>query len=342
MFFCYYGVVMVMKVNMYDFDNTIYDGDSSVHFIKYCFKHKYIKLKDIGRIIDSSIKYFFGVIDITEFKEKLFGFLVNISDIDKVVEEFWNEHYKNIKRFYLKKDHSKDIINSASPYFLLEPVCNKLGVMDLIASDVDKHSGKFRSRNNSKFNKVKNYNKKYKDYSVEESYSDNAFNDMFILDMAKKAYVVKGDKLIKYSEYKPSFFKSMFRNLWKFYRKHLEVINYLFIGGCTTVISILSYALFAKVFSLDLVVANILSWILSVLFAYFTNRVIVFNSKNKDYFKEFISFTGSRVITLVLDTLLMILFVKSIGMNDLIAKIIVQVVVIIGNYLISKLLVFKK
>lgn len=85
-----------------------------------------------------------------------------------------------------------------------------------------------------------------------------------------------------------------------------------------------------------------LSWIIAVLFAYFTNRVIVFNSKNKNYFKEFISFTGSRVITLVLDTLLMILFVKTLNINDMIAKVIVQVVVIIGNYLISKLLVFKK
>ena len=91
-----------------------------------------------------------------------------------------------------------------------------------------------------------------------------------------------------------------------------------------------------------MVVSNVLSWIIAVLFAYFTNRVIVFNSKNKNYIKEFISFTGSRVITLILDTLLMILFVRSLNMNDMIAKLIVQIVVIIGNYLISKLLVFKK
>lgn len=331
-----------MKVNMYDFDNTIYEGDSSVHFIKYCFKNKYIKLKDIGRIIGSSIKYFFGVINITEFKEKLFGFLVNIGDIDKVVEEFWDEHYKNIKNFYLKKDHSKDIINSASPYFLLEPVCNKLGVMDLIASDVNIKNGKYKGKNNNKEVKVKNLYKKYKDCVVEECYSDNPFNDKFILELANKAYVVKGENLIDYKEYKPSFIKSLFRKLWGFYRNHLEVINYLFIGGCTTIISILSYALFAKVCYLDLVVSNVLSWIVSVLFAYFTNRVIVFNSKNKNYINEFISFTGSRVITLILDTLLMILFVKSLNMNDMIAKVIVQVVVIIGNYLISKLLVFKK
>ena len=331
-----------MKINMYDFDDTIYNGDSSVDFIKYCYKKGYIKFKNILKIMGSFIKYFFGVIDITEFKEVLFSFLSNIDGGEKVVSEFWDEHYKNIKKFYLDKNHNIDIINSASPYFLLKPACDKLGVKDLIASDVNIKNGKFKGKNNSKDVKVKNYNKKYKDCVVEECYSDNPFNDKYILELANRAFVVKGENLNDYKEYKPSFVKSLFRKLWDFYRNHLEVINYLFIGGCTTIISILSYALFAKVCGLDLVVSNVLSWIISVLFAYFTNRVIVFNSKNKNYFKEFISFTGSRVITLILDTLLMILFVKILNMNDMIAKVIVQVVVIIGNYLISKLLVFKK
>ena len=331
-----------MKINMYDFDDTIYNGDSTVDFIKYCYKHKYIKFRDIIKIIGAFIKYFFGVIDITQFKEVLFSFLNNVNDRYCLVNDFWDEHYKNIKKFYLEKNHDNDVINSASPYFLLKPVCDKLGVKDLIASDVDLKTGRFREKNNSREVKVDNYNKKYINYILDECYSDNPFNDKFILELANKPYVVKGEKLINYYDYKPSFVKSIFRKLWGFYRNHLEVINYLFIGGCTTVISILSYALFAKVCDFDLVVSNVLSWIIAVLFAYFTNRVIVFNSKNKNYLKEFISFTGSRVITLILDTLLMILFVRSLGMNDMIAKLIVQIVVIIGNYLISKLLVFKK
>ena len=331
-----------MKIDMYDFDDTIYNGDSSMDFIKYCYKKGYIKFNNILKIMGSFIKYFFGVFDITEFKEVLFCFLSNIDDGERVVSEFWAEHYKNIKKFYLDKNHDNDIINSASPYFLLKPVCDKLGVKDLIASDVNIKNGKYKGKNNNKDVKVKNLYKKYKDCVVEECYSDNPFNDKFILELANKAYVVKGENLIDYEEYKPSFIKSLFRKLWGFYRNHLEVINYLFIGGCTTIISILSYALFAKVCYLDLVVSNVLSWIIAVLFAYFTNRVIVFNSKNKNYIKEFISFTGSRVITLILDTLLMILFVKSLNMNDMIAKVIVQIVVIIGNYLISKLFVFKK
>ena len=79
----------------------------------------------------------------------------------------------------------------------------------------------------------------------------------------------------------------------------------------------------------------------TVLFAYYTNKIFVFRSKGKS-FKEFVSFVGSRVITLLLDTALMLLFVKVINMNDLIAKVIVQIVVIVGNYIISKMIVFKK
>ena len=73
-----------MKINMYDFDDTIYSGDSSVDFIKYCYKKGYIKFNNILKIMGSFIKYFFGVIDITEFKEVLFSFLSNIDDGERL------------------------------------------------------------------------------------------------------------------------------------------------------------------------------------------------------------------------------------------------------------------
>ncbi len=133
----------------------------------------------------------------------------------------------------------------------------------------------------------------------------------------------------------------------KTYRKYEEIINYLIIGGLTTIIYLISYyvcvytILDPKV-ALELQLANIISWICSVVFAYFTNRKFVFKSKNKNKVKEMISFTSSRVITLLMDMALMYLIVTVLKENDKIAKLIVQVVVIIGNYIISKLFVFKK
>ena len=94
--------------------------------------------------------------------------------------------------------------------------------------------------------------------------------------------------------------------------------------------------------AIELQIANIISWIISVAFAYITNRVFVFKSKARNIMKEASSFVGSRVITLILDMLIMFIIVTLLHLNDKIGKIVSQIVVIIGNYIISKLFVFKQ
>ena len=122
---------------------------------------------------------------------------------------------------------------------------------------------------------------------------------------------------------------------------------YLLFGVLTTVISLivyyaLTYTILNPNNSIYLQIANILSWIAGVLFAYFTNRKYVFESKNENKLKEFISFVGARVTTLILDMLIMGVGVSLLHGNDKILKLISQVLVIVGNYVLSKLIVFKK
>ena len=131
------------------------------------------------------------------------------------------------------------------------------------------------------------------------------------------------------------------------YRKYEEIINYLVFGILTTLISLLVY--YILVFTiLDpsipvcLQIANILSWCAGVLFAYFTNRKFVFKSNQKNRLKEFTTFLSARVTTLLLDMLIMFLFVTVLKYNDKIFKLISQVLVVIGNYILSKLIVFKR
>lgn len=131
------------------------------------------------------------------------------------------------------------------------------------------------------------------------------------------------------------------------YNNYKEVINYLIFGFLTTIISlIVYYALTLTIINpnkaIELQVANILSWVAGVTFAYITNRKYVFNSKNKNVKKELISFVSARVVTLLLDMFIMGLFVSILGFNDRIMKIISQIIVIISNYIFSKLFVFKK
>lgn len=131
------------------------------------------------------------------------------------------------------------------------------------------------------------------------------------------------------------------------YNKYKEVINYLIFGVLTTVVSLVTYYLLTS-FVLDandlieLQIANILSWIISVLFAYITNRKFVFESNNDNFIKEIRNFFGSRIVTLLLDMIIMFVGVTLLEVNDKVVKIISQVLVIVGNYLLSKLFVFKK
>lgn len=129
------------------------------------------------------------------------------------------------------------------------------------------------------------------------------------------------------------------------YKKYAEIINYLIVGVLTTAVSIAIYWVFTKVFHVNYMVSNVISWIGSVSFAYVTNKIFVFKSKcnsGADLFIEVYQFFMYRVFSLVIDILLMYVFVELFNINDMIAKVIVQFIVIALNYIFSKLFVFKK
>ena len=135
------------------------------------------------------------------------------------------------------------------------------------------------------------------------------------------------------------------------YKKYEEVINYLVMGVLATVVNLgVKYALLFTVLDASnptqLQIAVIASWIAACLFAYFTNRIIVFKSKSKEILKEFISFLSARILTLGMEMLIMFIFVTWMGLNSdlwvVIWSIVAQIVVIVANYIFSKLFIFKK
>ncbi|MCI7333062.1 MAG: GtrA family protein [Mollicutes bacterium] len=141
--------------------------------------------------------------------------------------------------------------------------------------------------------------------------------------------------------------KKIIKKVWNLYKKYDEMINYLIVGGLTTVVSLGTYYFCVYTFlnpnnAFQLQIANIISWISCVTFAYFTNRIFVFKSKRTDKLKEAISFYGSRIATLLLEMGIMFVFVTILHFNDKIIKLVAQVVITILNYVLSKLLIFKK
>lgn len=126
----------------------------------------------------------------------------------------------------------------------------------------------------------------------------------------------------------------------KLNKKYREAVNYLIVGGLTTIVSITSYYLF-RLFLKNYVLCTVLSWIVAVLFAYVTNRKYVFYSKEERIFKEFCEFVFSRILSLLAEIAVMYILVDFLSIEDRISKIIVQVIIVILNYVFSKLFVFK-
>jgi len=124
-------------------------------------------------------------------------------------------------------------------------------------------------------------------------------------------------------------------------RLEKELLLYVVFGVLTTLVNIVVYFIFARLFGINYLISNIIAWVLSVLFAYVTNRIWVFESKSTNIIKEMSLFFGGRIFSGVVDTGLMYLFIDILSIGDFISKIVIQVIVVILNYVISKVIVFK-
>ena len=178
-------------MNVYDFDGTIYHGDSTRDFVFYLIKNHPKVIRYIPVFILAAIQYRLKFISKTKMKETLYRFLNSFEndEIKKIVCNFWDGHRKNIYAWYYKKKNSSDVIISASPRFLLEPICRELNV-NLICSEVNIENGDYIGLNCFGEEKVSRLYKEYPDAKINEFYSDSK-SDMPLAKLAKKSYLVK-------------------------------------------------------------------------------------------------------------------------------------------------------
>ncbi len=130
-------------MNVYDFDGTIYAGDSMIDFTIFCFCHRLRLVVYIPRMAKGIFMYCLGRMEKTRMKESYFSFLQGIDDIDRMLDSFWKKHKEKICDWYLKQKREDDVIISASPDFILKPICELLDIRCLIASEVDKTAENF-------------------------------------------------------------------------------------------------------------------------------------------------------------------------------------------------------
>lgn len=184
-------------MNVYDFDGTIYNGDTNKDLIKYAFK-KYPKLvwKSLMSARKLKKEYEHNLVEFERVKEELLSFIFKINNYPQFINEFVDNHMKNIKPWYMSKKTENDVILSASYDLWISQFAKRLGVKVVIATKTDSN-GKIVGRNCKGEEKVRRLREILPDVKVKSSYGDSEC-DKPVLELAETAFVVEGNKLKAY------------------------------------------------------------------------------------------------------------------------------------------------
>ncbi len=184
-------------MNAYDFDQTIYDGDATVDFFMHCVRRHSGVRRFLPSLIGPGIRFLLGKLDKTQWKQVFFGFLARVPEVELEVLLFWDRHDQDIKQLYLSRKRPDDLIISASPEFLLRPICQRMGVKSLIASRVDRLTGKYSGLNCHGDEKLRRLLAEMPGVQIDTFYSDSP-SDAPLASIARRALLVKGNKLYEW------------------------------------------------------------------------------------------------------------------------------------------------
>jgi len=184
-------------MNIYDFDNTIYNGDTNVDIILYSLvRHPFKVCKSLISTIPLFVLYKFKRIPFKKLKQTMLSFLFKIDNLDNYLDKFTLKHMKNIKKWYLDNQKENDTVMSASYEIWVIKFCKKLNIKNIIGTKTD-NNGKIIGNNCKSEEKIRRFREIFNNVEVENAYSDS-MDDKPMFDIAKNAYLVKKDKLIKY------------------------------------------------------------------------------------------------------------------------------------------------
>lgn len=174
----------------YDFDKTIYDGDSSTDFFIYCIFHRPYLLLLLPYFLIVLALYGIKIVSKKQVKQLLFCFVPWHKNIDKIVNKFWQKHANKIFDWYSLQKKSDDIIISASLDFLLRPIMQVLAIENWISTKFDVETGKIIGENCYGEEKLNRFKNEYLDAKLDAFYSDS-MSDIPMMKIATEAYLVK-------------------------------------------------------------------------------------------------------------------------------------------------------
>ena len=178
-------------MNVYDFDETIFTGDSEDYFFAYLFKKPGF-FWDQVRYRWYELLFKCKLVSKTKAREAEYSLLRKIDDLDGLLADYWDQHERHMKSWYAAVKRPDDVIASATPRFLMEPIVARLGLPGLVATEMDPRTGKIHGEFAAGPYKVDQFRKQFSLDEIDEFYSD-AYSDHFLAEYAKRAYVVHGD-----------------------------------------------------------------------------------------------------------------------------------------------------
>lgn len=181
-------------MNVYDFDRTIFDGDSTVLFIRYLLRQKPSLALRVPALLGNGLLFVMGFQKKQVFKESLFRSVFAPVDAYALLSPFWDAHQSRVKDFYRKIQHPDDVVITASPVDIVRPMCERLGIKTVLGSPVDLKTGRYAGNNCHGAEKVRRFRETFPAASVDDFYSDSHADDP-MARAAKRAFFVRGEAI---------------------------------------------------------------------------------------------------------------------------------------------------
>ena len=185
-------------MNVYDFDKTIYRGDSTMRFIFHLLKRQPLLLRFVPGFSINALMFITKKRSKQDFKERMFrAFFGHARNIERELERFWDSNMDRVFNWYKANQQPDDVVISASPVDIVRPCCERLGIKYIMGSPVDMKTGIYSGPNCHGVEKVVRFGAEFPGVNIENFYSDSHSDDP-MARIARKSFMVDGETLTEW------------------------------------------------------------------------------------------------------------------------------------------------